>query len=232
VNASLKEQPMGIGRAKVFSPGWLENESIWLHMEYKYMLELLRNGLYDEFYRDFRNVCIPFLEPETYGRSILENCSFIVSSAHHDPSLHGNGFVARLSGATAEFIHMLLLMTAGPRPFCLGPEGELQLGLQPALPEWLFTRKPGKTRLYQEGRWREIDLPARTFSFMFLGKVLVVYHNADLKNTYGESGVKPAQWEITDGNQTPKTINAGILAGDIARDIRDRKFTRIDVQLR
>ena len=27
----------------------LKNESIWLHMEYKYLLELLKNGLYAEF---------------------------------------------------------------------------------------------------------------------------------------------------------------------------------------
>lgn len=50
VNVPFRDQPMEIGRARAFPPGWLENESIWLHMEYKYMLELIRNGLYDEFY--------------------------------------------------------------------------------------------------------------------------------------------------------------------------------------
>lgn len=35
---------------KPFTPGWLENESIWLHMEYKYLLELIRNGMYEEFF--------------------------------------------------------------------------------------------------------------------------------------------------------------------------------------
>ncbi|MBN1268819.1 MAG: cellobiose phosphorylase, partial [Kiritimatiellae bacterium] len=39
VNESLEKQPMEIGRTKIFSRGWLENESIWLHMEYKYLLE-------------------------------------------------------------------------------------------------------------------------------------------------------------------------------------------------
>ena len=33
------------------SHGWLENESIWLHMEYKYLLELIRNGMYEAFLR-------------------------------------------------------------------------------------------------------------------------------------------------------------------------------------
>jgi len=46
VNAALDKAPVEIGRAKAFTPGWLENESIWLHMEYKYMLELLKAGLY------------------------------------------------------------------------------------------------------------------------------------------------------------------------------------------
>jgi len=84
VNASLDSEPMEIGRNRTFSPGWFENESVWLHMEYKYMLEILRNGLYDEFYADFNKVFIPFLNPEQYGRSILENSSFIVSSANPD----------------------------------------------------------------------------------------------------------------------------------------------------
>ncbi|MFN2225738.1 MAG: cellobiose phosphorylase, partial [Anaerolineae bacterium] len=33
VNASLDGQSHEIGRARAFTPGWLENESIWLHME-------------------------------------------------------------------------------------------------------------------------------------------------------------------------------------------------------
>ena len=53
VNASLADQPHDIGRARAFVPGWLENESIWLHMEYKYLLEVLRAGLYEEFFEDF-----------------------------------------------------------------------------------------------------------------------------------------------------------------------------------
>ena len=51
VNASLASQSHEIGRARAFTPGWLENESIWLHMEYKYLLEVLKAGLYEEFFR-------------------------------------------------------------------------------------------------------------------------------------------------------------------------------------
>ncbi|MCK5083787.1 MAG: hypothetical protein KAR31_12840, partial [Candidatus Omnitrophica bacterium] len=50
VNASLSGESEEIGRARIFPAGWLENESIWLHMEYKFILELLRSEMYEEFY--------------------------------------------------------------------------------------------------------------------------------------------------------------------------------------
>jgi len=231
VNSSLKDEPMEIGRARVFSPGWLENESIWLHMEYKYMLELLRNGLYDEFFKDFKNIFIPFLHPSMYGRSILENSSFLVSSANPDPSIHGNGFVARLSGATAEFIHILFLMLLGPRPFSIGAGEELQLDLKPSLPGWLFTTKEGKVRIFQEGQWNDISLPANSLSFMFLGKIFVTYHNISLKDTFGEKGVSPIKYEVTDSDGNKQPFEGGSIKGDIARKIRQRKVTRIEVIL-
>lgn len=232
VNASLQDQPMEIGRARVFSPGWLENESIWLHMEYKYLLELLRNGLYEEFYETFQSVCVPFLRPEVYGRSILENCSFLASSAHPDPAIHGNGFVARLSGATAEFIHILHLMVQGPRPFRLSAGGELQLAFEPALPAWLFTKDSRTIWFHKDDAERELQLPAKTFSFMFLGKILVVYHNAEMRNTYGATGVTPAAWRIVETNGHRRTFEGPTLDGHMARQVRERNVTRIDVDLR
>jgi hypothetical protein len=164
VNASLAGESHAIGRARAFTPGWLENESIWLHMEAKYLLELLRAGLYDEFFSALPQTLPPFLAPETYGRSPLENSSFIVSSVHPDSSLHGRGFVARLTGATAEFLSIWAIMMAGPRPFFLRG-GELQLALRPALPGWLF-RDDG------------------TLTFTFLGYCYVTCHNTLKRDTY------------------------------------------------
>jgi hypothetical protein len=231
VNASLADQPLEIGRARVFTPGWLENESIWLHMEYKYLLELLRNELYEEFFAEFRTVCIPFLRPDVYGRSILENSSFIASSAHTDPKIHGNGFVARLTGATAEFIHMLLLMALGPRPFRLNESGQLQLSLEPALPGWLFTDKPNTVQLYSANGRHQVELPAGTFSFMFLGKILVTYYNGDHKDTFGETGVKPVKWRITDSTGSTTAIEGRTVDGEAAVRIRERRVSRIEIEL-
>jgi hypothetical protein len=231
VNASLEEQPMEIGRARAFTPGWFENESIWLHMEYKYMLEILRNGLFEEFYRDFKNVFVPFFDPAVYGRSILENASFIVSSANPDRSLHGNGFVARLSGATAEFINILLLMTVGPTPFHINRAGELQLEFRPALPSWLFTEEDRSERLYRNGSWHDVTFAKNSFSFMFLGETLVTYLNPQRQNTFGVEAVFPQSWRLFDHAGEEVVITGSVLKGVWAEKIRRREVKRIEIQL-
>ena len=104
VNEPLAKESYELGRCRAFTPGWLENESIWLHMEYKYLLELLKSGLYQQYIGDLYKAAIPFQDEERYGRSILENSSFLASSANPDESIHGRGFVARLSGSTVEFM--------------------------------------------------------------------------------------------------------------------------------
>lgn len=106
IGASLKGQPMEIGRMMAFSPGWLENESIWLHMSYKWYLELLRAGLYAQFFKEIQKGVVCFMDTAIFGRSPTEAASFIVSSAFADKALHGSGFLARLSGTTAEFLSM------------------------------------------------------------------------------------------------------------------------------
>jgi hypothetical protein len=170
VNAPLAGQSHEIGRARAFTPGWLENESIWLHMEYKYLLEVLKAGLYEEFYEDFERALVCFQDPAVYGRSPLENSSFLVSSAHPDASLHGAGFVARLSGATAEFLSIWTTMMAGRHPFFLH-NGKLSLQFKPALPGWLFDA---------EGR----------VTFTFLGHTPVTIHNPGRVDTWRDDGLR------------------------------------------
>lgn len=138
VNDSLANASFEIGRCKAFTPGWLENESIWLHMEYKYLLELIKNGLYKEFIEDFRTCAVCFLDPDMYGRSPLENSSFIASSANPDPKKHGRGFVARLSGSTAEFIDMYEIMMFGKSIFTYSESEGLLFAPKPLIPEYLI----------------------------------------------------------------------------------------------
>jgi hypothetical protein len=120
---------------------------------------MLRAGLFPEFWEEVQSGMVAFMDPEVFGRSPLEAASFIVSSSYPDERLHGTGFLARLSGSTAEFLSMWHLMFQGPTPFVHDAEsGALSLKLEPALPAWLFT---------DDG----------TVEFNFLGRVAVTYHN-------------------------------------------------------
>jgi hypothetical protein len=156
ISGPLDALPYEAGRARAFVPGILENESVFLHMEYKYLLGLLRAGLYPEFLKALRETLIPFQPAERYGRSTLENCSFLASSANPNPEQHGRGFVARLSGSTAEMLDIWCEITAGTHPFTV-EDNALTLRFSPVLPEWLFDE-------------------AGTLSFTFLGCVNVRYH--------------------------------------------------------
>ena len=211
VTASLSSMPEEIGRCRVFTPGWLENESIWLHMEYKYILELLKTGLVEEFYAEFKNVLIPFQNPQRYGRSILENSSFLVSSAFPDKNLHGNGFVARLSGSTAEFLQIWLVMNTGTKPFTLDKNGQLSLSFKPYLPGWLFDRK-GK------------------YSFNFLGRIPVTYHNPGRKNTFGKNAARITKIVLFE-EERPTAIDSAVIPSPFAEKVRSRQISKIDIYL-
>jgi len=207
VNAPLDSEPHEIGRARAFTPGWLENESIWLHMEYKYLLEVLKAELYEEFFEDFKKCLIPFQPPERYGRSPLENSSFLVSSAHPDKSLPGAGFVARLSGATAEFMAMWTLLMAGKQPF-REQVGELVLRLRPVLPGWLFDDQD-------------------KVKFNFLGCIPVTYHNPQRANTW-DLLPRKITIDLTGGQSTE--LHSADIPAPYAQMVRDRDVESIVVQ--
>ncbi len=213
VNASLEKASFELGRCKSFTPGWLENESIWLHMEYKYLLELLRSGLYAEFFEDFRKTAIPFLDKETYGRSTLENSSFIASSMNPNDQIHGKGFVARLSGSTIEFISMWKLMFFGRKLFSL-EDGKLSFKPQPAIPEYLIKSEGGRNFV----------------KTTMLGKVKLTYEFDKKANFFpGDYTVKGMKVTYADG--TVKEFEGCAVTGADAEDIRDRKASEIVVCL-
>jgi hypothetical protein len=211
VTAPLGRMPEEIGRCRVFTPGWLENESIWLHMEYKYLLELLKSGLHEEFYADFKNALIPFQKPQRYGRSILENSSFLVSSAFFDKRLHGNGYVARLSGSTAEFLSMWLVMNVGIKPF-LYENNALSLRLAPILASWLFCKD-------------------NTYSFRFLSTIAITYHNPKRKNTFGKNASRITRIAFCDATGEPVEIHGDTIPSPFAGQIRARQIKQIDAYL-
>ena len=211
VDESLDKASFEVGRAKAFTPGWLENESIWLHMEYKYLLEVLKSGLYEDYFDDFRKDCVAFLDPEVYGRSPLENSSFIASSANPDESIHGKGFVARLSGSTAEFIQMWYIMMFGKTPFKM-ENGKLVFELAPAIPAYLIDGE-------------------NTITATLLGKIKVVYKSDSRKDIIpGQSEI--ASLTLVYNDKTEKTFNEGRLYEDDARAVRDQRVSEIRVSVR
>jgi hypothetical protein len=210
-SVSLDEEGHEIGRIRAFTAGWLERESVFLHMSYKYLLALLKSGLQEQFYNEMRTSLIPFLDPAVYGRSTLENSSFIATSVNPDPKVHGRGFVARLSGSTAEFISIWMMMMAGPHVFRI-EEDELQLAFAPSLPGWLFD---------EQGE----------VSFKFLGTTDVTYHNPSRRNTYGPNRVLIQSIALgrKDGNSV--LVDAPVISGKLAEEIRTGEFATIRIEL-
>lgn len=208
VNDSLEEASYELGRACAFTPGWLENESIWLHMEYKYLLELLRSGMYAEFFEDFHQAAVPFLDPAVYGRSIYENSSFIASSRNPDERIHGKGFVARLSGSTIEFISMWKLLMFGRHVFTVKKK-ELVFSPQPALPAYLIP---------EDG----------VVEATLLGETAVVYH-MEGKRDYIPGQYTVKRMHFTYKNKNEADVDAACVAGKLAEDVRGGKMEKIDI---
>jgi len=207
-NISLADETHEIGRIRAFPPGWLENEAVFLHMEYKYLLELLKAGLVEEFSADAQTALVPFLDPVRYGRSPLENSSFIASSVYPDPALHGGGFVARLTGATAEFLNMWRIMMAGQTPFQM-QDGELILALKPCLPGWLF---PADGQLF----------------FRLLGSCAVRLHNPAHLDTCDEK-LQPAKTILTGPDIGRIELGGNIIPAPYAAQVRDGQVSAIDI---
>ncbi len=207
VNAALKEASIEIGRCRSFTPGWLENESIWLHMEYKYLLELLKSGLYLEYFEDFKNACVSFLDADTYGRNPMENSSFIASSANPDKKKWGRGFVARLSGSTAEFLSMWRRMFFGERPF-IEKDNELIFAPAPVLPDYLIP---------EDG----------TVRATLLGSIPVTYHLKERKNLI------PGTYEVKEyvlvENGIKRPVKGSVVKGKDAVKIRNKEIDGIEI---
>ena len=178
-------------------------------MEYKYLLELLRAGLYEAYFEALETTLVPFLDPKVYGRSILENSSFIASSANPNEKIHGRGFVARLSGSTAEFLHMWQIMMIGEAPFKL-EEGALTLSFAPAIPNYLV------------GADKEIKC-------QFLGDIEVTYHLSEAKAvTPGHTKVGAITLIYKDGSTK---VGEGKLKGQLAEDVRNHEVAQIHIEL-
>ena len=231
MNVSLESEPDEIGREKIFNYGWLENGSIFLHMHYKYVLEMVRKGLIEEFYKNMSFLLIPFRNPQEYGRSSTENVSFVVCSGYAvNPQDHGRGYVARLSGSTVEFLQIASLLLFGPKPFFLDEQKNLILAFNPQLHRDLFLEKE-TTIVDPDDTRTTITVPAHTVSFRFLGHTLVYYHNPQRKNTYGTARARIARMTLVNKQRQHRQIEGSLITGLDAHAVRNGDVSSIHVYL-
>ena len=139
-SAAIDDAPFEIGRVHAFTKGWLERECNFLHMDYKFLLGLLKGGFIDRFYQEIPSNWVLHYCPVVYGRDPTEASSFVVSSCNPDPSKHGRGYFARLTGANAEFLDMSILLFAGPKIFSF-ENNELMFHLAPRLSKEFFDKE-------------------------------------------------------------------------------------------
>jgi hypothetical protein len=210
-SAPLDQQSMEIGRIRAFTPGWLERESAFLHMTYKYMLGLLKAETYPSFFEAMKDGLTCFMNPQVYGRSPLENSSFIATSNNPDASKHGQGFYARLSGSTAEVLSMWKRLLFGAKLFTYA-QRQLQFQIQPTIPLDYFKDGIIETTLFAQTKIRFIiteKLKPTTEGFTVIGYRLVL----------------PQQTQ-------PIVIDGASIKGEHALAIRQKRFSEIDVLLK
>ncbi len=209
-SVSLEGESYEIGRIRAFTPGWLERESVFLHMEYKYLVGLMKAGLLPELFTALEESLIPHLDPAVYGRSILENSSFIASSVNPDPAVRGKGFQARLSGSTVETLTLWKGLFLGEGGFAL-KDGELCFRFAPRL----------------TGRFFDENGEA---AFTLCGRVPVTYRNPGRKDTFGPDGARVRSVTVTCAGET-RRFDSDTLPAPWAAALREGAAQRVTVEL-
>ncbi len=230
INEPVPSEFRVLGKHSLYPPGTRENESIFVHVEYKYLLSLLLSNLNEEFYEEMKTAFIPFIDPEKYGRSILENSSFLISSAYHNKNEHGRGLRPRSTGTSAEVLSIWKLMVLGKNPFVMDETGQLNLRFKPILPGWLFTNKDSDFTVYSKGEKRTISVEKNSFAFCFLGTTPIIYHNPTRKDLFNWDDSKIENINIIADNKTIN-VNDDVIVGELAEKVRLGQAQRIDVYI-
>ena len=206
---SLNKESYEIGRIRAFTPGWLERESDFLHMNYKYLLGLLKAGLYEEFFTEIKDNFVCFMDPDVYGRNILENSSFIATSNNPNPAIHGKGFLPRLSGSTIEVLDIWRYMTTGGTPFKL-VDGILRFELEPKIHSSYF-KDNGE------------------FEFTFLKSITILYINPKHKDTYNDASIEKI---VLQNELDNKEFYQSYIDGEEAQNIRNCLYKKIIIYIK
>ncbi len=227
LNAPLGHEALELGRIAAFNYGWLENGSIFLHMHYKWVLEMVRVGLLAEFYAEIDKLLVGLRDPAEYGRNPAENSSFLVSSGFAvDPRQHGRGCVARLSGATVELLHLWVQLFLGSSPFVV-EDGELRFRPEPTLSGSFFTMQAHCAKPFDT----EESIASGSAVCTLWGSTLLVYLNPARRDTFGPDGVRPVGYLLHARDGSTRAVADRQLGAADAEALRVGRLRRIDVML-
>ncbi len=199
--ADIEDAPFEIGRVHAFTKGWLERECNFLHMGYKYLLGLLKAGLYVDFYSEMKVNFVYNMDPYVYGRSPIENSSFIVPTCNPNKRMHGQGQFARLTGANAEILDMFYLMFLGEKAFSYD-EGELKFSPSPRLSKEFFDKND------------EVSYP-------LFSKCIITIHNPNRVDLYNHHKYS----FIVEGKKYDE------IKGDLALKLREGKISKLTIEV-
>ena len=132
--------------------------------------------------------------------------------------MHGRGYVARLSGSTAEWISIVFHMALGVEPFRF-VGGQLRFEPSPTIAKWLFTKKA------------EGDFEKDTFAVKLFGKTWIVYYNPQKRDTYAGKGLRPVRYRVRYENGRELVHEGKSLPDRLARDLRQGQLSRLTIDL-
>ena len=199
--ADIEDAPFEIGRVHAFTKGWLERECNFLHMCYKYLLGLLKAGLYEQFYEEMKVNFVFNMDPYVYGRSPIENSSFVVPTCNPNKRMHGQGQFARLTGANAEVLDMFYLMFLGEHAFTM-KDGALTFDPSPKLSKEFFDDKD------------EVSYP-------LFNKCLIIIHNPQRVDLYKHQGYR----YVVEGKEYAS------ISGSLAESLRDGGIKQLRIEV-
>lgn len=208
-SGNLDKYSLEIGRIRAFTKGWLEREANFLHMTYKYLLGLLKSGLYEEFYDELFDNFVCFMEPQKYGRSTTENSSFIAPDVNPNKEIRGQGFMARLTGSTAEVLSIIFEMMMGKTPFKFS-NNVLTFEPKPIIHKDLFDEN-------------------NSVEYKFLGKTIIQYINESGLSTYDPT---VSIYKIQLMGERVVDIDNNLVMGQYADEIRLGKYKKIIIFIR
>jgi hypothetical protein len=154
-----------------------------------------------------------------------------LSSLNSDEQNHGRGYIARLSGATAEYLQMWTIMAFGHQPFYY-EDGSLIFRPTPVLKQTMFTTEEQTIELQISATAQQtLLLEKNTFTVRFLGHTVITYHNDHRKNTFGDDSATIDRYRLQYIDGSSQVVNKPMLVGKLAEAIRNGNIKKVDIYL-